>query len=478
MELPKIIQGGMGVAISHWGLAKTVSKLGQFGIMSGTGMGLILSARLSDGDKDGNMRRAMSHFPMQDAVQRILDKYYVPEGRGDDGSYRRPPMWTINPSKSLLELTVVGNFVEVFLAKEGHDNPVGINLLEKLQLPNISSLYGAMLADVDLAIMGAGIPFEIPGALDNFVNHQAASYRIDVLDNQDQDYTHVFDPEEIFPGIGDVVGPLKRPMFFPIISSLVLGKALLKRSTGKINGFIVEAASAAGHNAPPRGPMQLNEIGEPIYGKKDVIDIAKIAKLGLPFYLASGYDSPEGLQEALALGANGIQVGTAFAYCSDSGMEPNAREKGIQKILDEEASVYTDPLFSPTGFPFKLAQIDGTLSDSSLVEARQRVCDIGYLRDLYVREKDGKMGYRCPAEPVKDYVRKGGQIEDTVGRACLCNALGAAAGYSQYRKKLDYTELPAITSGDTLPSLGRYIPAGQKTFTAKDVIEYLLGERG
>ena len=47
------------------------------------------------------------------------------------------------------------------------------------------------------------------------------------------------------------------------------------------------------------------------------------------------------------------------------------------------------------------------------------------------------------------YVAKGGKIEDTVGRKCLCNALLANIGHAQLRK--DGTVEPAlVTVGDDL----------------------------
>jgi len=46
-------------------------------------------------------------------------------------------------------MTVAGAFVDVCLAKEGHHGVVGINVLEKIQMPTLSTLYGALLADVD-----------------------------------------------------------------------------------------------------------------------------------------------------------------------------------------------------------------------------------------------------------------------------------------------------------------------------------------
>ncbi len=63
---------------------------------------------------------------------------------------------------------------------------------------------------------------------------------------------------------------------------------------------MVEAPTAGGHNAPPRGKLVLDEAGEPVYGPRDAIDTEKFAALGMPFWLAGSYGSPQRLQEALA----------------------------------------------------------------------------------------------------------------------------------------------------------------------------------
>ncbi len=466
----------MGVSISSWQLANTVSQLGHLGVVSGTGMGIVLIARLTQGDPGEHVRRALRHFPFPDIAQAIADKYYVPEGTPGGKSYKRPPMWTTKPSLELNQISIVSNFVEVFLAKEGHTNPVGLNLLEKVQLPNISSLYGAMLAGVDYVIMGAGIPLQVPGTLDALAEHQPVSYRIDVEGaGPDDDFRVHLDPEQVFPGIAEKAGPLKRPQFLPIISSVVLGQALLKRSNGEINGFVVEMPTAGGHNAPPRGAMQLNEDGEPIYGPKDDVRIDRIRDLGLPFWLAGGYGSPQKFKEALEQGAAGIQVGTAFAYSNESGMDPAYREQVIRQVLNEEADVFTDPRISPTGYPFKVVQLDTTISNPDLYAERPRICDVGYLRTAYKTE-DGKVGYRCPSEPVDQYIKKGGKEEDTVGRGCLCNNLGAAAGFPNVQKKTGYMELPVITSGDDLHNIVQFLKPGEVSYSAADVIKHLLGE--
>lgn len=472
MTHPKIIQGGMGVAVSSWKLANSVSRRGQLGVISGTGIGIVMASRLMYGDEGGHVRRALSHFPLQDVAQRLIDKYYIEGGLPEGKSYKQPQMWTIKPSQLLLDITVAGNFVEVWLAKEGHNNPVGINLLEKVQLPNLASLYGAMLADVDYVIMGAGIPMQVPGALDKFVTHQSTDYRLDVMGAGDESVVYTFDPQKTYPNVAEIVGNLKRPDFLPVVSSVVLALALKKRASGEINGFVIEMPTAGGHNAPPRGNYPINERGEPVYGEKDEVKLAKFRKIGLPFWLAGGYGSPEKLQEALDEGAQGIQVGTAFAFCDESGFDKIVRERVVAQVLEGEANVVTSATVSPTGFPFKVVQVSGTLSDAAVYESRNRICDIGYLRHLYKDEK-GRIGYRCPAEPVDAYVKKGGTESETVGRACLCNHLGAAAGLPQIRKE-GYHEPVIVTSGDDLPQIIRFIPEGQVHYSADDVLDVLL----
>jgi len=476
MKLVEIIQGGMGVAISDWNLARSVSLQGQLGVVSGTGIHLLMISRLMEGDLNGHIRRALDHFPLQEPVQRILDKYFLPNSKHQNAPYKRPPMWTFKPSKELVELTVISNFVEVFLAKEGHQNPVGINLLEKLQMPTMASLYGAMLAGIDFVIMGAGIPVQIPGILDRLSKHLDVSYHIDVVGSTtEEDFQLNFNPQEIFLGIMEKMQEITRPYFLPIISSVVLARSLVRRSTGKVDGFVVEGHIAGGHNAPPRGKMQLDENGEPVFGEKDSPDLEKIKELGLPFWLAGGYDTPEKLREAQNAGAVGIQVGTAFAFCEESGMDNELKRRVIQKIIEEDAVVVTDPFVSPTGYPFKVVQIEGSMSDHEVYDERVRLCDIGLLRTPYIKE-DGQIGYRCPAEPEDQYLKKDGNPEDLVGRGCLCNNLSASAGFPQHRTD-GYVEQPLVTSGKGLPSLGKFFQPGTRSYTAKDVINYLTGNR-
>lgn len=468
-EWPKIIQGGMGVAISSWKLARTVSSLKQLGVVSGTALDVVIPRRLQEGDRDGSVRRALAAFPVKAMADRVIAKYFIEGGKAPGKAYATVPMHTTDSVRALAELCIVSNFVEVWLAREGHDQPVGVNYLEKIQLPHLPSIYGAMLAGVAFVIMGAGIPTRIPGMLDRFVHHEPAGYELTVTGAQSGAPTLLsFNPRDY---IDIELPPLQRPHFLSIIASNVLATTMLRRSNGVVDGFVVEAPEAGGHNAPPRGKLTLDEAGQPIYGEKDVVDLARIAELGKPFWIAGGAASHTRFTAALEMGAAGIQVGTAFALCQESGMREDSKRALLDLAMEGKAGVYTDPLASPTGFPFKVAQLEGTLSDASIYAARTRICDLGYLREPYHKE-EGTIGYRCPAEPVDQYVRKGGKVEDTVGRKCLCNALVADINMGQVRSS--GTELPLLTAGDDLQAIARFIPKGQTTYTARDVIEQIL----
>jgi NAD(P)H-dependent flavin oxidoreductase YrpB (nitropropane dioxygenase family) len=150
--LPLIIQGGMGVAVSSWRLAKAVSQTGQLGVVSGTAIDAVIARRLQNGDEGAHVRRALASFPISEIAERVQKKYFRSEGRHGD-PYIPVPKLSLHPSIDALELWVVSNFVEVWLAKEGHDGLVGINFLEKIQMATPSAAYGAMLAGVDYILM-------------------------------------------------------------------------------------------------------------------------------------------------------------------------------------------------------------------------------------------------------------------------------------------------------------------------------------
>ena len=462
----------MGVAVSSWPLARAVSRAGQLGVIAGTALAVVLARRLQLGDASGHLRRALRHFPFPEMANRILGEFFVPGGKPRGAPFKLTAMPTLRPRPELVELTVVANFVEVFLAKEGHNGIIGVNYLEKIQLPTLPSLYGAMLAGVDYVLMGAGIPRSIPGIIDLLARGEPAQLRIDVegaVAGQER-YTH-FDPPAFCRGTAP---QLKRPRFLGIVASATLAMTLARKSNGRVDGFIVEGPTAGGHNAPPRGPLQLTPAGEPLYGPRDVPELDKIRSLGLPFWLAGGCGHRGKLADALRLGAAGIQVGTPFAFCEESGIQPAIKQQALLASRLGQGSVFTDPLASPTGYPFKVAQFQETLAQPDVYQARERICDLGYLRRPYLKS-NGAVGYRCPAEPREQYVRKGGLLAETHGRKCVCNGLPATVGLGQNRSESG-KEPHLVTAGDDLAQLMEFLPPGRDSYSAAEVLQQLLAE--
>lgn len=470
MGHPKIIQGGMGVAVSGWHLARTVSQQGQLGVVSGTALEVVLVRRLQDGDPDGHMRRAMAAFPIEGVAKAVEDRYFIPGGRDKDTPYLLVPKATIPLREDLLLIMVLANFVEVFLAKEGHDGLVGINYLEKVRLPHLPSLYGAMLAGVDYVLMGAGIPREIPGAMDALAEGRRATLTVPIEGTTDREtVTMDLDPHDL---PGNPIPNVDRPYFLAIVSSYALAKSLTRRATGKVDGFVIEGPSAGGHNAPPRGKLQLDHRGEPVYGPRDEVDLEQFVELGAPFWIAGSCADSTTLKEVVELGGQGVQIGTAFALCKESGFDESIRLEILRQIASDAPDVRVDPRASPTGFPFRVVQLANTMADGELYERRRRVCDLGYLRSAYRRD-DGRIGFRCAAEPESGYLRKGGNPADVDGRKCLCNGLLANIGMPQVRASTG-VEMPLVTSGSDYRIVRACLAAKGTSYCAEDVIEALL----
>jgi NAD(P)H-dependent flavin oxidoreductase YrpB (nitropropane dioxygenase family) len=472
--LPQIIQGGMGVGVSSWQMARAVSRAGGLGVVSGTALDLVLARRLQDGDADGSMRRGLAAFPVPAIAQRILNRYFQPDGRAtDDGMTQRPyrpvPKLTLRQSLEQQELAVVANFAEVWLAKEGHEGVVGVNYLEKVQMATPSAALGAVLAGVDYVLMGAGLPREMPRLLDDLAAGRVGGLGVDVQGAEHQHRVAV-DPRAL---LGDDLPDLRRPRFLAIVSANVLAAYLARDEATRPDGFVVEGQRAGGHNAPPRGKVVLDDHDEPVYGPRDEVDLGKLADLGIPFWLAGGQGTPAHLAEARSNGAAGVQVGTLFALAEESGLTPYLRNKLLGDVLDGTLEVRTDALASPTGFPFKVARLADSLSDPTVYAERQRLCDLSYLRTPY-QTPDGDVGYRCPGEPTPMYVRKGGDIADTAGRTCLCNALTSDIGLGQTR--LDgYVEPPMVTLGSDFDGVSELAATHPDGWLATDVVTWLTG---
>lgn len=467
----KIIQGGMGVGVSNYILSNRVSTLGGLGVVSGVMLDEMMTRRLQKGDSTGEIRYALKQFPDKNIADNIIDKYFIKNGKASHQKYLNCPFPKFDvtsekiltlKSKNLEKLIVAANFVEVYLAKQGHNNPVGINYLHKIQWPIMPSIYGAMLAGVDVLLIGAGFPKEIPKVINSLSKENKATMSMPVIGGEN--YLMEFNPLNILNDYGE----LKPPELFGIVSNHLGIKAL-----PDVGGYVFENYKAGGHNAPSR-IKKLTDKGEPDYGIKDEMDY-KLLKILLeknakkrnnilqPYWFAGSY--ADKLNKALEMGATGVQVGTPFAFCRESGIEPKLKQKILQEILSGGVTS-TDPFISPSGFPFKVFQSPGTISCPEIYKSRKRVCNLGYLIELY--EKDNVIGTRCPAENIENYVRKGGDISKTINKACLCNALFAKIGLGSLN------EMPIITTGYDFSVVKLLVKKHGLDYTAKNVIDYLL----
>jgi NAD(P)H-dependent flavin oxidoreductase YrpB (nitropropane dioxygenase family) len=435
-----------------------------------------MARRLQLGDSGGHVRRALGHFPFPAVADRIIDEYFIPGGKQDKKPFKNVRTFTVEPDPALQELTVAANFVEVFLAKEGHEGAVGINYLRKIELPIPFSVYGAMLAGVDYVIVGAGNPGDLPPMISRLSRNEPVTLalRVQGLTSSDDAVGVRFDPAMLN---GAHPPEVERPDFLAIVASVDLAEGLAALLEPP-DGFIVEAPSAGGHNAPPRGPRVTDDLGQPVYDERDEVDLARLVEIGLPFWLAGSYGTPAGLRRAQAAGAAGIQVGTAFAFCEESGLTADLKAKIVAQVADGTVEVRSDWRASPTGFPFRIVQVEGTISEDDVFLNRRRVCDLGALRIPY-KTDNGLIGYRCPAEPLKAYSDiKGGRVENTDGRACLCNGLLATAGLPQYRARTEVKEPPIVTAGsdfDGVRDLMNGLGDGRTFYSAADVLAYLSG---
>jgi NAD(P)H-dependent flavin oxidoreductase YrpB (nitropropane dioxygenase family) len=423
-------------------------------------------------------------------VWEIFDKYYIDGGRAPGTPYKQVPVcrltrienfkpgpdsfWELPREMQVLVLSA--NFAEVWLAKEGHDKPVGINFLRKVERPLPWALYGAILAGAAYVLVGAGSPDELPAMIERLSRHEPApmSLKIYGVRSDSGSYYAQVRPDQL---VGGNAAPLPAPKFLGIVSSFALANALASSPATRPYGFVVEGSEAGGHSVAP-AKMRFDDNGQPllVYTDADKPDIAAIAGLGLPFWLAGSCGTPDRLRAARALGASGIQFGTLAALSGQSGMAPKDRERTLALLAAGKLKVVNAALTSPTGFPFKVAQVPGTVSEEAVYKARKRRCDVGLLQVNYLTP-DGQLGYRCPAEPVDAFVAKGGRVQNTVGRACLCNALLSACGLPQIHSD-GYVEPPIVTLGEDLESAGKLLaelPPGQKTYTIGKALRYLRG---
>ena len=467
-----VLVGGMGVDISSVDLVATVARhvSGRFsGSLSATGLTDLYARLLQLGDVGDSVRQAFDAFrekvpALADDVERLYRRYHVPGGTPSGERLRGFSLAGPTPPRDVQLFTMLATFSHVWRTKlAAPDRPVGINFLRKVERVLLYGLYGSMLAGVDWVVMGAGDPGEIPAILDDLARNQPAKLSVHVATVPRNEHSIRFDPREL---VGPNQPPPARPAFLAIVSSHLQAEALAGNPVTRPEGFVVESPVAGGHNAPPRNRGK-DDQGNYVYGPEDEADLDAVAAVGLPFWVAGGRGHP---QDPTASPGNGMrrQVGTLFALSNESGMEPELRRKVLHLIWQRHLEVVASANASPSGFPFRVARVPGTMGDPATYAARPPVCDLGYLRGW--RPRDGRIVGLCPADDPELFRKCGGAAWRTEGAMCLCNGLLATCGLGQPE------EPPLVTLGDTTPVRDLQHRLRRLEYSADEAMAYLVGE--
>jgi NAD(P)H-dependent flavin oxidoreductase YrpB (nitropropane dioxygenase family) len=445
----------MGVHISCARLANVTSRLGALGVVSGVGLRHIVVEEVRSGDAEAIA--AARQFPLPRYVEELLA--FAP---GGPKHRRAAPLDHPDPRRGALarRLSAIAAYVEVMRARKGHRGKVGINVMWKCALTVLPTIYGAMLAGVDALLCGAGVPMELPDIVRRIAAGEDLAYQ--PLSGTGTHVRLEIAPDHPSP----FLQKMEPPRLMPVLSNFAFPKRILdiwEREYGGVRpfAFVLENHLAGGHNAPPRNKSD--------FGHQDEIDayFDKVLALGVPVYVAGAF--PGGgtradLEEWVGRGAYGIQVGSRFALCEESGLRADLKAQVIERNACGETEVRTDMRLSPTGYPFKCVPLPHTLADPAVRRERRRICNRGYLLESHFATlPDGTVRetYICPAMPAAQYQRLGGDANELPDRVCLCNALLSTAGFFSER------EPPLVTLGIS----GRRVTERQ---TARQVVEEIL----
>lgn len=293
-------------------------------------------------------------------------------------------------------------YEEVSLAK-AQGGFAGINIMVALQRDYEASVRGALDAGADAIISGAGLPLALPAI-------QKA---------------------------GDTA-------LVPIVSS---GRALdlicrrWERQGQRPDAVVLEGPLAGGHLG-----FRIDQVELPENTLEALLpEVKESARRhgDFPVIVAGGIYTNEDIRRFVALGADGVQMGTRFLATAESSAT-DAYKQAVLEATREDILVAHDP-GSPCGLPFRVLR-KSPMYVSALAKRRQPKCDKGY-----VLLKDEKGNFtRCPAKESNEH------------HFCICNGLLSSAGYNPEQEE------PIYTVGATAWRVDRVLPV-------KDLMAELAG---
>lgn len=268
---------------------------------------------------------------------------------------------------------------EISRAKSG-GGIAGINIMVALARDYEDSVKAAIDAKADIIISGGGLPLNLPA----------------------------------IKAPGDTA-------LVPIVSS---GRALelickkWERSKYRPDAVVVEGPLAGGHLGFRYDELDLesNKLENLLPQVKDVA----MKYGGFPVIVAGGIFTHRDIVKFLALGADGVQMGTRFLTTNESSAT-QAYKEAVVGAGKEDILVAERP-GSPCGLPFRVIRYS-PMFVSALEGRREPRCDKGY---VLLKDREG-MFSRCSAKTSN---------EDSF---CICNGLLSSAGYNPDTEEPLYT---------------------------------------
>ncbi len=316
----------MGVGVSNWRLANAVSKLGQLGVVSGTALDQLFVRRLADGDKGGDMRRGLDAFPFLKWPSASGRSTSFPAASQRNGLPDCGDASKAGPAQA--RGAVRGQQLRRGLSGQGRPQESRRHQFSRkgCSSPICLPFTAPCWPGLGYVLMGAGIPLHIPGVLDSFAAHQPRVQAVGRWRAAGDGLADV--PQSGRPCRGRTARPSSAQVpghcFFQHLGHHhAAPRQRPRRRTDSRNAHRRRAQCAPARQAPALCVRQ------PVYGERDAVNIAGLRALGVPFWLAGGYGSPEKVREALDQGAAGVQVGTAFAFTEESGPGHRSEENAI-----------------------------------------------------------------------------------------------------------------------------------------------------
>jgi len=256
----------------------------------------------------------------------------------------------------------------------------GINIMVALERDYEDSVRGSVDAGADMIISGAGLPLRLPSLAKS--NHTA---------------------------------------LVPIVSSARALRLICKKweKLGyRPDAVVLEGPLAGGHLG-----FRGEQVDQDEFRLENLLPPVKDAANehgGIPVIVAGGIYTHDDIKRFMAMGADGVQMGTRFLGTEES--TATEEYKAALVAARKEDIIVAEKPGSPCGLPIRL--ISGSpMYQDALAQARKPKCDKGY---VLLRDKEGKYTV-CPAR------------YDNRDSFCICNGLLSSAGYNPDKERPLYT---------------------------------------